>query len=262
MRIIEAVGFDLGETLLFYRETPLSWAALYEPALAAVAAACKLEPSGAEIAAGCDVLRQHNTRIVPREVEIGSERILGAVLTAWRASISAELLATAAQSFFGFFQQRMSLYPDTRPVLAALGARGLPLGILTDVPYGMPAALVNDDLRAGGIEKFLKVMLTSVEVGWRKPATAGFILLAERLGTVPERMLFVGNEAKDMIGARQAGSWTVFLDHAQTGADHGQHATIRRLGDLLAPLSSQGGLGSIGAATRKTAVCDHTRLAD
>ena len=64
VQTIQAVGFDLGETLLFYRDTPLSWAALYEPALAAVAAACKLEPSGAELAAGGDILRQHNTRIV------------------------------------------------------------------------------------------------------------------------------------------------------------------------------------------------------
>ncbi len=219
--------------MIFYRDTPLSWASLYEPALARVAAACRLEPSQAEIAAACEVLRQHNTRLVPRETEIEADRILGAVLTAWHSPASDHLLTTATQSFFGFFQQRMSAYADTPAVLAALRARGLPLGILTDVPYGMPAAFVRADLRAVGIEDCFATVLTSVEVGWRKPSAAGFVLLAQRLGTTPERMLFVGNEAKDVRGARQAGAQAVFLDHAQTGTDHGQHATIQCLSDLL-----------------------------
>ena len=231
-KIIEVVGFDLGETLLFYQDTPLSWASLYEPALACVAAACRLEPFQVEIAAACEILRQYNTRLVPRETEVGADHILGPVLTAWHSPVSDSLLATAAQSFFGFFQQRMSAYPDTHAVLAALRARGLPLGILTDVPYGMPAAFVHADLRAVGIEEFFATVLTSVEVGWRKPTPAGFVLLAQRLGTSPERMLFVGNEAKDVRGARQAGAQAVFLDHGQTGTDHGQHATIHCLGDL------------------------------
>ena len=230
---IEVVGFDLGETLLFYRDTPLSWASLYEPALARVAAACRLEPSRAEIAAACEILRQHNTRLVPRETEIGAESIFGTVLAAWHSPASESLLTTVTQSFFGFFQQRMSAYPDTHAVLATLSARGLALGILTDVPYGMPAACVRDDLRAAGIEDFFASVLTSVEVGWRKPTPTGFGLLARRLGTSPERMLFVGNEAKDVLGARQAGAQAVLLDHGQTGADHGQGATIQCLNDLL-----------------------------
>ena len=229
---IEAVGFDLGETLLFYRDTPLSWASLYEPALARVATACWLNPSQVEIVAACEILRQHNTRLVPRETEIEAGRILGMVLAAWHSPDSDHLLTTATQSFFGFFQQRMSAYPDTLAVLTALGA-SLPLGILTDVPYGMPAAFVHDDLRSVGIEDAFTAVLTSVEVGWRKPRPEGFVLLAQRLGTTPRGMLFVGNEAKDVRGACQAGAWAVFLDHEQTGADHGQRATIKCLGDLL-----------------------------
>jgi putative hydrolase of the HAD superfamily len=37
---IRGVGFDLGETLIFYRDTPLNWAALYPEALRAAAEAC------------------------------------------------------------------------------------------------------------------------------------------------------------------------------------------------------------------------------
>ena len=233
---IEAVGFDLGETLLFYRDTPLSWASLYEPALSRVAAKCALQPSVSEIAAGCEILRQHNTRVVPRQVEVGADFILGAVLTAWQARISPDLLATAIQTFFGFFQQRMCAYPDTQLVLANLAARGLPLGILTDVPYGMPAAFVRDDLRAVSIEQYFGVVLTSCEVGWRKPEPVGFAALAEKLGTTPAKMIFVGNEPKDVQGAQRAGAYAVFLDHNGTGINHGQHSTVLRLNDVLTQL--------------------------
>ena len=230
---IAAVGFDLGETLLFYRDTPLSWTTLYEPALAQVARACGLEPTLAQVAAGCEILRRHNTRIVPREREVPSDEILAAILAAWQTPADAGRLAAATESFFGFFQQRMDRYPDTLPVLATLRSAGLPVGVLTDVPYGMPASFVRRDLRAAGIADFLDAVLTSGEIGWRKPAADGFAALAARLGTTPEKMLFVGNEAKDVRGAVRAGARAVFLDHDATGADHGQPTTIRCLADLV-----------------------------
>ncbi len=242
---VAAVGFDLGETLLFYRDTPLSWAALYEPALAQVARVCGLEPTPAQVAAGCAILRQHNTRIVPREREVPSDEILAAILAAWQVTADPGKLAAATESFFGFFQQRTACYPDTLPVLTALRSAGLPMGVLTDVPYGMPASFVRRDLRTVGIADFLDAVLTSGEIGWRKPAADGFTALATRLGTTPEKMLFVGNEAKDVRGAVRAGAWAVFLDHDHAGTDHGQQATVRRLTDLL-PLLAALGRGAAG----------------
>ena len=77
------------------------------------------------------------------------------------------------------------------------------------------------------------MLLTSVEVGWRKPAAAGFLALAERLGTSVGQMLFVGNEAKDVLGAVQAGARSVFLDHERRATDYGQSNTIHSLTEVL-----------------------------
>ncbi len=44
------VGFDLGETLIFYRDTPLNWAALYPDALRAAAGACGVSPAPEQLA--------------------------------------------------------------------------------------------------------------------------------------------------------------------------------------------------------------------
>jgi putative hydrolase of the HAD superfamily len=170
---------------------------------------------------------------VPREEEVSSNVILARVLAEWDAPPSATVLSAATESFFGFFQQRMRAYSDTLCALRALGARSLPLGLLTDVPYGMPATFVRRDLRAAGIAEFFSAVLTSGDVGRRKPAAAGFVALAEQLGVAPEGLLFIGNEAKDVIGARRAGARAVFLDHTDSGVDHGQEFTICRLSDAL-----------------------------
>ena len=236
--MIDAVGFDLGDTLLCYEGTPLDWSSLYEPALAGVATGCGLTPSKSVIADGCEILSRYNTRLAPRELEVQSDQIFSALFEAWGVPAKSELLASATERFFNFFQQRMCCYPATANVLNTLRARGVPVGIVTDVPYGMPAQFVQRDLCAAGIADLVNAVVTSVEIGWRKPNTAGFIALASRLGTTPDRMLFVGNEPKDVTGACRAGARAIFLDHEASGANYGQHGTIRRLDELLGLLGN------------------------
>ena len=61
-----AIGFDLGDTLIFYRDTPLSWVTLYPAALRSVAAACAVSPAPEQITAAGEILSRYNTRLVPR----------------------------------------------------------------------------------------------------------------------------------------------------------------------------------------------------
>ena len=213
---IRGVGFDLGDTLLFYRDTPLSWVSLYPEALRCVAKACKAAPTPGQFDAAAQVLARYNTRIVPRTNEVRAEEILSLVLRSWDCDAVADLPA-AIDAFFTFFQQKMSAYPETVPVLAALREQGIPTGILTDVPYGMPRAFVQRDLDGAGISGYFDALLTSVEVGVRKPETAGYLALASRLGVAPQEMLYVGNEPKDVIGASRAGVVGVFLDRDGNG---------------------------------------------
>jgi putative hydrolase of the HAD superfamily len=235
--MIHAVGFDLGDTLLFYRDTPMSWVALYPDALAAVATSCKAQPTAEQFESARQILTQHNTRVVPRIQEISAETILGSILEAWELD-PAKLSSAAIEAFFSFFQQRLSAYPETVSVLQTLRAHNIPTGILTDVAYGMPRAFVERDIAGAGITGLFDVLLTSVEVGVRKPEPVGYHELAKRLNVAPAEMLYVGNEAKDVIGARSAGALSAFLDRDGSGADHGQDFTLATLTGLYEILFS------------------------
>jgi len=229
--MIRAIGFDLGDTLLFYRDTPMSWVTLYPDALAAVAKSCQIQPTPEQFARAKKILTQHNTRVVPRTREIPAETILGSVLEAWGLD-PVKHSSAAIEAFFSFFQQRLSAYPETASVLQTLRAHNIPTGILTDVAYGMPRAFVERDIAGAGIAGLFEILLTSVEVGFRKPELAGYHELAERLGVAPGEMLYVGNEAKDVIGARQAGAFSALLDRDGSGANHGQDFTLSTLTGL------------------------------
>lgn len=228
--MIRAVGFDLGDTLLFYRDTPMSWVVMYPDALAAVAKSCKAEPAIEQLSRAKEILTQHNTRVVPRTHEVPAETIFTLILEAWAVDPRNHLDA-AIEAYFTFFQQRMSAYPETVEVLQTLRAKGIPTGILTDVAYGMPRTFVQRDISGAGITDWFDVLLTSVEVGVRKPEPAGYRELAKRLNVEPKQMLYIGNEPKDVIGAKQAGACAVFLDRDNSGADHGQDFTISTLGE-------------------------------
>lgn len=233
-----AIGFDLGETLLTYADTPLSWAALYAPALARVAAVCNVQPDAVAYTQAEAILALHNTRLHPRTIEIGAERIFTEILTTWAVPAVERKLPAALAAFFTFFQQRLTAYIESAAVLTALRARGVPLGALTDVPYGMPRSFVENDLHLSGLAPLLEVVLTSVEVGERKPAPAGFHALAAALHTPTTALWYVGNEEKDIVGSRAAGATAVLIDRENRQPRWGQAHTIRDLRELPALLTS------------------------
>ncbi len=208
--MIRAVGFDLGDTLLFYEDIPLNWASLYPPALRAVAQACAILPTEGQLRAACDLLRRFNTRVHPRTNEVAAEDIFGPLLKSW-SSDSEESVAKAVEAFFGFFQQRMRPFPETRKVIRALRNDGFGIGILTDVPYGMPLRFVQHDLFESGLTELVDVVVTSTCAGARKPETAGYFALMERLQVRSDEIVYVGNEPKDILGANRAEIASVFL---------------------------------------------------
>jgi len=233
-RGIRAIGFDLGETLLTYRDTPLSWVSLYRSALKSVAQSCSCSPVDAQFLAAEAVLVQHNTRLNPRTEEIPAEEIFRRILDAWQ--LSPEVLAVAIEAFFCFFQQRLVAYDETFLTLTSLREQGFKIGVLTDVPYGMPRAFVQRDLIDGGIAPLIDQLLTSVDTGFRKPEPHGFNALTKSLGVSPAEILYIGNEPKDVIGANAADIFSVLIDRENRDPAHGQRATIHSLSDIIPAL--------------------------
>lgn len=226
-----AVGFDLGETLIHFKGIPLSWREEYPAALAKVGIACALTVTPEHIAAAIPVLERYNTRLYPRTTEVTAQTIFREVLAAWELA-DAGHCEIALEAFFAHFHQEVAPYEDSLPTLQKLHAAGVPVGVLTDVPYGMPDHLTRAYLAATGLETWAGPLVTSASVSVRKPERAGYVQLAAALGVPVDRVIFVGNEPKDVEGANQAGALSVLLDRDERRPDWGQRYRITNLHEL------------------------------
>jgi putative hydrolase of the HAD superfamily len=233
--LLKGVGFDLGETLVEYEGVPLNWEREYPAALAAIASLWAGTPTAHEVEAGSAVLRCYNTRLNPRTHEVATATVFVGVLQA--IGVSPEdapaLLHPAVDAFFAVFQRRVRAFGDVAPALHLLHRHGVRVGVLTDVPYAMPRRLVLHDLTSAGLDDLAASTLTSTEVGTRKPDPNGFAALAEREGCQCAEMLFVGNEQKDVVGAKAAGMQAALLWRDQSPVPSwGQDVTITSLDGL------------------------------
>lgn len=84
-------------------------------------------------------------------------------------------------------------YPDARGVLATLRARGVRIGIVSNIGWDIRGAI------ARAIDPaLLDAVILSYEVGYEKPDPRIFALACERMGTAPGETLYVGDDpAKD-----------------------------------------------------------------
>ena len=148
------VGFDLGETLVDYEGVPLDWEREYAAALAAFAASLGARLTSRQRTACVDALHSFNSRVTPRSVEVDDATVFGALLSAARLEV--EPLSTgyddAVDAFFSIFRGHVRAVEGGSHAVAVLQGRGVRVGVLTDVPYGMPRRLVLADLRLAGLD--------------------------------------------------------------------------------------------------------------
>jgi HAD superfamily hydrolase (TIGR01509 family) len=117
-------------------------------------------------------------------------------------------LTVAAESWEAF--------PDTVPVLEAVRARGLRVGVVSDTGFDLRPAL--DRL---GVTPHLDALLMSYEQGICKPAAAVFRTACDRLGTRPERTLMVGDNPLTDSGAVAVGMYVLLLPPAPRSGPRG-----------------------------------------
>jgi len=224
---IKAVAFDVGQTLIRY-SAPLNWQALYQPAIKQVMQACNLEYNKEADDNAQKILTKYNTRVNFRDYEVSSDTIFTEIFQSWGMILD---MHTAKQAFYSYFQNDAACFDDTEYVLQSLKNRGIKIGVLTDVAYGMDNEFALQDLSQ--ILKYMDVCLTSNDVGYRKPNRKGFLLLKEQLGVPSNQIIFVGDEEKDIIGANDAGFVSVLINRTNEARNWGQDYTIHELSTLL-----------------------------
>jgi putative hydrolase of the HAD superfamily len=105
------------------------------------------------------------------------------------------------------------LYDDVLPTLTALRRRGLKTGIVSNTPWGSPAALWREELARLGLAGRVDVAVFCGDAGFRKPARPIFDAILGRLGVDPARSLFVGDDPRwDVAGSRDAGMDALLID--------------------------------------------------
>lgn len=212
-----AVLFDLGETLAAYYTRP-EFPPILQEALDRVGAALVGRglpvPAADEIAARAADENHEAPDFRVRPLDERLARIFAVPGTA----LDADAREVACRAFMVPIFRRGSLYPDALPALAALRARGLRLGLVSNTPWGCPAAFWREELARLGLDRVVDSAVFCTDAGWRKPAPPVFRLALEGLGAAPAECLFVGdNLVWDVEGARAAGLDAVRIDRHATG---------------------------------------------
>lgn len=226
--MFKAVIFDIGQTLVEYKN-PLNWSKLYRPAFQYVADRCGYHFSEEQLQHAGDVLTKYNTRINPREYEVSSTQIFTEIADG--VGLSEKDIGHVKHHFYSFFRQDIALYPVVEETLKMLVDKGLVLGTLSDVAYGMDNVYALEDIAS--IRKYIKYPYTSNDVGFRKPNIKGLEILAEKMHIDLSEMIFVGDEEKDVSCANNAGAYSVLINRDSVAKNYGQNREIRSLKELL-----------------------------
>lgn len=104
------------------------------------------------------------------------------------------------------FFKKIRLFPYVRETLDSFRREGIAMGLLSDFPP-------ETKLENLGISGYWNAVVCSEQTGRLKPDPASFLELANRMGTPPEDILYVGNSVSyDVAGAGRAGMKTALVN--------------------------------------------------
>lgn len=112
----------------------------------------------------------------------------------------------------------VELFPETLPVLRSLREKGYKTGLLTN--SFVPMWMRDLELEAYGLVDLLDERVAAADVGYLKPHPAAYHHLLERLDVPPERAIFVGDRpANDIAGANAVGLVSVLMQPSYLARD-------------------------------------------
>jgi 2-haloacid dehalogenase len=111
--------------------------------------------------------------------------------------------------------ERLGAYPEARPAVEALHAKGIRAAILSNGSPRMLAAAAE----AAGLAPLLDAVLSVEAVGVYKPSPAVYQLAVEKLRLWPNEILFVSANGWDACGAKAAGLRVAWCNRAGQPAE-------------------------------------------
>jgi len=236
MPVIQAVLFDLGETLLHYE--PVDTLACFEQG--ARLAYQRLEQKGHRLPSFGQYHRRQRRAIKLAYAwsklsgrEFNSIDLLGRMHRRMRLPADAATLRDLTNLFYRPLSDHARQEEGTSDVLRNLRSAGVALGLISNT--FVPGSALDDHLRREGLLEFFSVRVYSCDVGFRKPHPRIFHVALKRLGVEPGRCLFVGDRLDvDVKGANRAGMISVLKAATLPDGSIRPRYHIRRLSELPA----------------------------
>lgn len=224
---MKVIVFDIGGTLMEYKNMPLSWLDFYKDGFRYVCNELSLNITENDIDKSFEVLKCYNPRINPREVDVTPEVIFSEATAHWQGKFE---LSDVINKFYESMNLTAYIYPETLDFLDKLKAKGYKIAALTDVAIGMP-----DELHKSYFPELLPyfdMYVSSISCGYRKPNPKGLSDIAENFGVTSYEMIMIGDEEKDIKTAKRFGCKSVLIDRRNRNADFGQDYMVTDLNGL------------------------------
>ncbi len=129
--------------------------------------------------------------------------------------------------------KQLGAYPDARPALEALRAKGLKTAILSNGSTDMLSAAVD----AAKLRDVLDFVLSVDEVGDFKPRLDVYDLAIDTIGAEPGEIVFISSNRWDIAGAKNAGFKPIWVNRAGNPNEYADFAPVKVVKSLSEILS-------------------------
>jgi putative hydrolase of the HAD superfamily len=224
--LIKAVIFDLDNTLVDFMK--MKQRAIDEAIPAMIDAGLKLS------------FEEANKIIdeIYKEKGIEYQQVFDMFLQRTLKKIDYKILSAGIVAYRKAREAALIPYPHVYPTLHQLVKMGLKLGILSDAPVKeawLRLAYLN-------FHHIFDVVVTFEDTGFRKPNSAPFKFILEKLNILAKEALMVGDWAeRDIVGASQMGMKTAFAKYGDTFNTkiHGADYELNDISELLNIISKE-----------------------
>lgn len=211
----DAVVFDVGGTLLHVTRDP------QEAALERIAHLGSVSLDAFRVGLQAAVTRWREQNYAPDCEDLAATWVQHYENALIAARFPGDCAAAARCMEDGFLTDGWEVFADAVPVLDAIRARGIRMGVVSNWP-----PTLEQTLERAGLRHYFDVIVSSGVVGFAKPHPRIFETAAEALGLPAMRILYVGDDLEhDALGAPRAGMQAVLLDRRGRYVSHAPRIT-------------------------------------
>jgi len=209
---MKAVLFDLGHTLIdYYHEWKGPEAKAVGRVYHVAADTCNPAPDETEFTAYLSrLLEEARERKITEMIEVPLSETLETCFRRFGCDSGQDLMIDSLNAFYQTLLETRELIQGAVEMLERVRERGLLVGLVSDVAWGLPSEYPLKDMEHFQLDGYFDDMVFSTDVGLRKPNPKIFKIALWNLGVKPEDSAFVGNSLQaDIKGALGVGMLAV-----------------------------------------------------